>query len=92
VDTNLFRGKPGGFFIVGGTSVSSPALSGIINNAGKFAPSSQAENAIIYHRLAEHEGFRDIVFGNCGINISNFATPGWDFCTGVGSSVGLEGK
>ncbi len=93
VDTNLYEGQPGGFFIVGGTSVSTPALAGIINNAGKFHSSSQAENAEIYRNfLFGGNDFRDILYGNCGVNISNFATPGWDFCTGVGSSVGLGGK
>lgn len=93
VDTNLFAGQPGGFFIVGGTSVSSPALAGIINNAGQFHSSSQAENAEIYrHIFFDRDDFRDIFYGNCGVNIGNFATPGWDFCTGVGSSIGLGGK
>ncbi len=93
VDTNLFEGQPGGFFIVGGTSVSSPALAGIINNAGKFQPSSQAENSEIYrHSFFDRDDFRDIVSGNCGVNIGDFSTFGWDFCSGVGSSVGLSGK
>ncbi len=93
VDTNLFEGLPGGFFIVGGTSLSSPALAGIVNNAGKFFSSSQAENTEIYHHLAfDRDDFRDILYGNCGINIGDFSLPGWDFCTGIGSSNGLGGK
>jgi kumamolisin len=93
VDTNLFQGQPGGFFIVGGTSLSSPALAGIINNAGKFQPSSQAENALIYRNLfSDGDNFRDIVYGTCGVNVGDFATFGWDFCSGVGSSIGLHGK
>lgn len=93
VDTNQYEGQPGGFFIVGGTSLSTPALAGIINNAGEFHFSSQAENTEIYRSLfSGSDGFRDILYGNCGINIGNFATPGWDFCTGVGSSLGLSGK
>jgi kumamolisin len=93
VDTNLFEGQPGGFFIVGGTSLSSPALAGIINNAGKFQSSSQAENAEIYrHAFFDRDDFRDIIYGNCGINVGDFSTFGWDFCTGVGSSIGLKGK
>lgn len=92
VDTNLFQGQPGGFFIVGGTSLSTPGLAGIINNAGKFARSSQAENSIIYRGFFSGDNFRDIVYGNCGFNIGSFATPGWDFCTGVGSNQGLNGK
>jgi kumamolisin len=93
LDTNLFRGRPGGWFIVGGTSVSAPSLAGIINSAGTFSSSSQDENALIYrHLFSNEEDFRDIRFGNCGLNIGNFAMPGWDFCTGVGSDIGLKGK
>jgi subtilase family serine protease len=94
VDTNLFQGQPGGLFVgVGGTSLSSPSLAGIVNNAGKFQPSSQAENSLIYRNVFfDREDFRDIVYGTCGINVGNFAFPGWDFCSGVGSNQGLRGK
>jgi kumamolisin len=93
LDTNLFQGQPGGFFIVGGTSVSSPALAGIINNSGKFLPSSQAENTEIYRHLSTDRSlFFDVVFGNCGLNIGDFAGPGWDFCSGVGGVRGLGGE
>jgi len=94
VDTNLFQGQPGGLFVgVGGTSLSSPALAGIINNAGKFNSSSQQENELIYrHSFFDRDDFRDIVYGTCGINVGNFAFPGWDFCSGVGSNSGLSGK
>lgn len=93
LDTNLYFGQPGGWFILGGTSVSAPSLSGIINAAGKFAPSSEAENALLYKHLFSDKGdFRDIVYGTCGLNIGNFAVPGWDFCTGIGSNNGLGGK
>jgi kumamolisin len=90
LDTNLFQGQPGGWFIVGGTSVSAPSLAGIINAAGKFASSSQAENALIYrHLFGDRDDFRDIAYGTCGLNNGNFAVPGWDFCTGMGSDIGL---
>jgi len=93
LDTNLFQGGPGGWFILGGTSVSAPSLAGIINSAGKFATSSQAENSLIYRNTFSERGdFRDVIFGNCGLNIGNFARLGWDFCTGVGSDIGLGGK
>jgi subtilase family serine protease len=93
LDTNLFQGGPGGWFVLGGTSVAAPSLAGIINSAGKFASSSQAENALIYrHLFADRDDFRDIFYGTCGLNIGNFAVPGWDFCTGVGSDIGLDGK
>jgi kumamolisin len=93
LDTNLFHGQPGGGFILGGTSVSAPSLAGIINAAGKFATSSQAENALIYrHLFGDRDDFRDIAYGTCGLNMGNFAVPGWDFCTGIGSDIGLGGK
>jgi len=93
LDTNLYQGSPGGWFIVGGTSVSAPSLSGIINAAGSFAASSQAENGILYkHLFWDRDDFRDIQYGTCGLNIGNFAVPGWDFCTGLGTVSGLGGK
>ena len=81
-----------GWFIVGGTSVAAPSLSGIVNAAGGFRASSQAENDEIYKHLGDGNDFRDITFGNCGLNVSNLAVDGWDFCTGVGSDQGLRGK
>ncbi len=81
-----------GWFIVGGTSVAAPSLSGIINSAGSFRPSSQAENQLIYGNLFNGFDFRDILYGNCGLSIGNFALPGYDFCAGVGTPQGLRGK
>jgi kumamolisin len=89
-DTNPVLGV--GWFIVGGTSVAAPSLSGIINSAGSFRPSSQAENQLIYNNLFNGFAFHDISYGDCGLNIGNFAVPGYDFCSGVGSPVGLRGK
>jgi subtilase family serine protease len=81
-----------GWFIVGGTSVSTTSLAGIVNAAGGFRASSQAENEEIYNHLSNASDFRDIVYGNCGINVSDFALLGYDLCTGVGSDIGLSGK
>jgi len=81
-----------GWFIAGGTSVSAPALAGIINTAGSFKDSTRAENREIYSHLNDFRDFRDIEFGNCGLNVGNFALDGWDFCTGVGSDLGYKGK
>ena len=77
-------------FVVGGTSVSAPSLSGIMNAAGGFRTCSAAENQEIYSRF--ERGFNDIFYGSCGPNIGDFALPGYDLCTGVGSVNGLEGK
>lgn len=74
---------------VGGTSLSSPALAGVVNSAGSFATSSAAENAMIYANMGHVNQFRDITSGQAG---SHQATVGWDFVTGVGSTIGKGGK
>jgi subtilase family serine protease len=86
-DTNLY-----GWNIVGGTSVASPALAGIINSAGSFYTSSNAELTAIYGKLGVAADFTDINSGYCGPYAGYSAGNGWDFCTGVGSTKGLAGK
>jgi subtilase family serine protease len=78
--------------VVGGTSVAAPSLAGIINLSGEFSATSKDENTLIYSSAANGVGFKDVTYGNCGLNISEFTTSGWDFCTGVGSPRGLKGK
>jgi kumamolisin len=80
-----------GWFVVGGTSVSAPALAGIVNAAGTLSGSSQAENAMLYNHIFGGS-FNDTVYGNCGLNAGNFAIFGYDFCTGVGSPDTLRNK
>jgi kumamolisin len=89
-DTNPVYGT--GWFVVGGTSVSAPSLAGIVNAAGTFNSSSQAENQELYVHLSDPSILRDIVYGDCGLYIGDFALPGYDFCSGVGSDIGLDGK
>ena len=79
----------GGWLEVYGTSVASPALAGIINDAGHFDTSSNAENTLIYSNMGFSSYFTDITSGSCG---THSATTGWDFCTGVGVDHGLVGK
>jgi len=79
----------GGWLEVYGTSVAAPSLAGIINNAGQFKTSSNAENTLIYSNLGYSQYFTDITSGSCG---THSATTGWDFCTGVGVDNGLVGK
>ena len=72
------------WWIVGGTSVSSPALAGIVNRAGGFHSTSSAELNVIYSNKAVTADFTDITYGFCG-NYMGFSTfTGYDFCTGVG--------
>lgn len=85
-----------GWWIIGGTSVATPSLAGIVNLAGTFNASSAAELAGIYSicgsgpsTKCSNANFRDITSGRAG---RYSAATGWDFTTGVGSSQGLGGK
>jgi kumamolisin len=89
LDTNTVPGP--GWYIVGGTSVASPALSGIVNAAGAFRSSSPAENTEMYNHLFGG-AFNSITFGNCGLNAGTFAQFGYDLCTGLGSVNTLRDK
>src|SRR5437870_879368 len=77
-----------GWLVFGGTSVSSPSLSGIVNQAGGGS-STVSELTTIYANRTNTSDFRDITSGSAG---SFSAAPGWDFVTGVGSDLGLNGK
>ena len=92
------------YFVVGGTSASSPMLAGIVNNAanklgighingttgnGFYTPE---ENNLIYAQLgavaAYKKNFYDVKTGSNGCAVG----AQWDYCTGVGSPRGLIGK
>ena len=82
----------GGWYIVGGTSVASPSLAGVINSAGSFAASTDAELTTIYGNRTSTADFRDITTGYCGPYAGYSGVAGWDFCTGVGVDKGKLGK
>lgn len=77
-----------GWLVFGGTSVSSPSLAGIVNQAGG-ASSTVSELKTIYANRTNTSDFRDITSGTAG---GFNAHSGWDFVTGVGSPKGLNGK
>jgi subtilase family serine protease len=79
----------GGWLQVYGTSVASPALAGIINNAGTFNASSNSENTEIYNNRNNTSDFTDITSGSCG---THSAKKGYDLCTGVGVDKSLSMK
>ena len=84
----------GGWMVFGGTSVASPALSGIVNSAGSNT-SSAAELSLLYQGVGNNgltinsTNFRDILSGTAG---SFSGKTGWDFVTGIGSTLTLSGK
>ncbi len=81
-----------GWVPVGGTSLAVVGLSSIVNAAGRFAPSSAAELSLIYSNLRNPRAFQDVNYGTCGPYEGYPAMSGWDFCTGIGTDVGLSGK
>ena len=92
----------GAWGIVGGTSLASPALAGIVNSANNRmgqTPSGGGlyqnhENELIYSQLyaisAYPHNFYDVKTGSNGAGHS--AGTGYDQCTGVGSPRGKLGK
>ncbi len=92
--------------VVGGTSLGSPAIAGIINTSTTLAKtirqnSTQAELIGMYGNIATPPAtpvYRDIVTGTCGTELFPPATPvnlgalpGYDMCSGVGSPQGYIG-
>lgn len=75
---------------IGGTSVSSPALAGIVNAAGHHAKSTAQELGGLYPYAKNHYKavWRDETSGNNG----HPCLPGWDYVTGIGSPITLVGK
>ena len=90
----------GAWYVVGGTSVSSPALAGIVNASNNRLGQAPAaggyyftgENNLLYSQLntatAYHVNFYDVNTGSNG----HAAGTGYDQCTGIGSPRGRLGK
>jgi len=84
------------WYVVGGTSVASPTWAGIVNRAGHFSASSNAELTAIYKAYGTAStyaaDYNDVSYGLCGFYDGFVATTKWDPCTGVGSPKGYVGK
>lgn len=91
-DTIPIGGTAGTWWLGSGTSVSAPAMAGIVNLAGHLYTSTNAELTEVYSQIGVAADFHDITSGNCGAYAGYLAVKGWDFCTGVGSNVGKTGK
>ncbi len=77
---------------MGGTSVATPALAGVVNAAGGFAPSTNVELLTIYGNRKFSAEYEDTKQGYCGPYAGYAAIVGWDFCTGVGVPLGYKDK
>jgi kumamolisin len=80
----VYDSDAGGWLIVGGTSVATPVVAGLVNNTGHFNASSNAELTLYYRTPSQ---FNDVLQGICGPDTGYWAALGWDFCTGLGSPV-----
>jgi len=89
-DADAGNGFSGGWIQVGGTSVSSPFLAGVVNAAGSFATSTNAELTKLYadysNATTYKADFRDITKGATSCKV------GWDVCTGIGVPKTYAGK
>ncbi len=81
----------GGWCQVGGTSVSSPTLAGIVNEAGSFGNHTASELSKLYAWYRNpglyHTYLYDVTKGSNG----SPAKVGWDQCTGLGTPRNLAG-
>ena len=99
-DSNYFEELGGGWFFVGGTSLSSPALAGIVNNAAtraaSFATNSATELTKIYADRAVSGNFAHPTYASlCGPYLYYGATTvlgDWDACDGIGYPIGYVDK
>ena len=95
----------GGWGVVGGTSLASPALAGIVNRAGNklgsvfLTPATSGsdwfstwENNLIYAQLATAKAYKANFYDVKTGSNGVSAVASWDYCTGVGSPRGLLGK
>ena len=104
VYSQFFAGSTAAWLVLGGTSVASPALAGIVNLAknklGSYflppanptGPYNNEEDNLLYSQLpmatSYSKNFYDVISGSNGCSV----VPSWDYCTGVGSPRGLLGK
>ena len=91
--------------MVGGTSLASPSLAGIVNRAGNKLGSvfltpytasadwfSTWENNLLYSQLATAKAYKSNFYDVKTGSNGSAAVASWDACTGVGSPRGLNGK
>jgi len=78
------------WFQVGGTSVSSPYMAGVISGAGNLGPNTKAGLTLLYKEYANPNQYKaywtDITAGGSSCKV------GWDICTGVGVPLTFKGK
>jgi subtilase family serine protease len=74
----------GGWFVVGGTSVSAPTLAGILNNSANVMSTSALEQDLVYSEFVARKSY--------GSYFYDVTPTGYDQCTGIGVPKNLNGK
>ena len=95
----------GGWGVIGGTSLASPSLAGIVNRMGNKLGSvfltpatsggdwfSNWENNMVYSQLATAKSYKSNFYDVTTGSNGVKAVASWDYCTGVGSPRGTSGK
>ena len=86
-DSTAYEGTVYGWFVIGGTSVSSPCLAGMENASGELFVSTTQLLTVLYGNYLETPNpFRDITTGGNTF----LAQAGWDYATGVGAPLGAR--
>jgi kumamolisin len=102
----VYSGYNGGWFEVGGTSVSSPSLASIINRSNNRLGTvfltpitggddffNTEENNLIYSQLATYTAYKTNFYDvTKGSNGGPAVVASYDECTGVGTPLGILGK
>ncbi len=74
----------GGWLVIGGTSLASPALAGIVNNAGNFFSTTFQENTLLYSEYLGKKTYPAYFY--------DVPPARYDNCTGIGTPLTLIGK
>jgi subtilase family serine protease len=82
----------GGWYIFGGTSAASPLMAAIVNNAGTFSANNTAQEKLMYGAMGKAAQWYDVKNGYCGPSAGYWPDTGYDFCGGIGSPRGKNGK
>jgi subtilase family serine protease len=91
-DSIPYEGQTLDFVVIGGTSLASPLVAALVNNAGSFNTSTTKELTEIYANLGNTKAFADITAGQCPNAAGGAASVGYDLCTGVGAPISTIGK
>ena len=80
-DTGAWVVYNNSWYIIGGTSLSAPALAGVINSSGTFRSSTSAEQTYMYNHIGQFTKVHNFFCGPYGGYLASYS---YNFCVGVG--------